>query len=96
MSSQNFVDSLEFLRTIASVVLERVQDNRNEFVKSATSAHKRETAQCICEFRKLATQLESEFKILECMILEHRKARKVIHRATTTGADSPRESCSEA
>ena len=95
MSSQNFVDSLEFLRTIASVTLERVQDNRNEFVKSAPSAHMREIAKCICEFRKLATQLESEFKILECMILEHRKARKAAPRAIHPCADSLAEPCSE-
>jgi hypothetical protein len=96
MSSLNFVDNLEFLRTITSVALERVQDNRNEFVTSATSVHVRETAKCICELRKLATQLESEFKILEFMILEHQNACKATPRAIAAGGDSRAESCSEA
>ena len=65
MSSQNFLDNLENLRLETSVALEHVQDNRDEFVKSATVMQVRQAEKSICQVRVLIVQLEKEFTILQ-------------------------------
>ena len=67
---QNFFDNLENLRLVTSIALEHVQDNRDQFAKSATGAQVRQTEKAIYKIRVLITQLEKEFTILEYLIAE--------------------------
>jgi hypothetical protein len=62
---QNFLDNLENLHLVASVALEHVQANRDEFVRAASGGEVRHAEKCICQIRVLALQLEKEFVILE-------------------------------
>ena len=65
---QNFLDNLENLRLVTAVVLEQVQDNRDEFAKSATGVQVRQAEKSICQVRVLVVQLEREFTILEYLM----------------------------
>jgi hypothetical protein len=65
MPSQNFLDNLENLRVVTSTALEYVQDNRDEFVKSATGIQVRQAEKSIGQVRVLVVQLEKEFTILQ-------------------------------
>ena len=66
----NFIDSLKHLRIVTAVTLEHVQDNRNQFVKSATGLQVRHAEKAIAQVRVLTVQLEREFTILEYLIAE--------------------------
>jgi hypothetical protein len=68
MSSQNFLDNLEHLRLVTSVALEHVQDNRDEFARSATGVQVRQAEKSICQVRILIVQLEREFTILQYLL----------------------------
>ena len=70
MSPQNFLDNLENLRLVMSIALEHVQDNRDQFAKSATGVQVRQAEKAIYKIRVLITQLEKEFTILEYLIAE--------------------------
>ena len=67
---QNFLDNLENLRLVMSIALEHVQDNRDQFAKSATGVQVRQVEKAIHKIRVLVTQLEKEFIILEHSIAE--------------------------
>jgi hypothetical protein len=67
---QNFLDNLENLRLATSIALEHVQDNRDQFAKSATGVQVRQAEKSICQVRVLVVQLEREFAILEYLIAE--------------------------
>ena len=62
---QNFLDNLENLRLVASVALEHVENNRDEFAKSATGVQIRQADKSISQIRILTVRLEKEFTILE-------------------------------
>lgn len=70
MSPQNFLDNLEHLRVVTSVALEHVQDNRDEFVESATGIQVRQAEKSICQIRVLVVQLEKEFTILQYLVAD--------------------------
>jgi len=53
-----------------SIALEHVQDNRDQFAKSATGVQVRQAEKAIYKIRVLITQLEKEFTILEYLIAE--------------------------
>jgi hypothetical protein len=59
---------LENLRLVTSTALEQVQDNRDEFAKSATGVQVRQAEKSICHVRVLVVQLEREFTILEYLM----------------------------
>ena len=67
---QNFLDNLENFRIVTSIALEHVQDNRDQFAKSATGVQVRQAEKSIHQIRVLITQLEKEFTILEYLIAE--------------------------
>jgi hypothetical protein len=67
---QNFLDNLENLRLATSIALEHVQDNRDQFAKSATGVQVRQAEKSICQVRVLVVQLEREFAILEYLIAD--------------------------
>ncbi len=67
---QNFLDNLENLRLVMSIALEHVQDNRDQFAKSATGVQVRQAEKAIHQIRVLITQLDKEFTILEYLIAE--------------------------
>jgi len=67
---QNFLDNLENLQIVMSIALEHVQDNRDQFAKSATGVQVRQAEKSIHQIRVLITQLEKEFTILEYWIAE--------------------------
>jgi len=67
---QNFLDKLENLRLATSIVLEHVQDNRDQFANSATGVQVRQAEKSISQVRVLVVQLEREFVILEYLIAE--------------------------
>ena len=67
---QNFLDNLENLRLATSIVLEHVQDNRDQFANSATGVQVRQAEKSISQVRVLVVQLEREFVILEYLIAE--------------------------
>jgi hypothetical protein len=69
-SSQNFIDNLENLRLVMSIALEHVQENRDQFVQSATGVQVRQVEKTICRLRVLTVQLEKEFTILEYLMGE--------------------------
>jgi hypothetical protein len=71
-SAQNFIDNLENLRLVMSIALEHVQENRDQFVQSATGVQVRQVEKTICRLRVLAVQLEKEFTILEYLMGEDR------------------------
>jgi hypothetical protein len=68
--SQNFIDNLENLRMVMSIALEHVQENRDQFVQSATGVQVRQVEKGICRLRVLTVQLEKEFTILEYLMGE--------------------------
>ena len=70
MLSQSFLDNLENLRLITSVALEHFQENRDDFVKSATGTQVRQADKTICSIRVLNIQLEREFVILDYIMGE--------------------------
>jgi hypothetical protein len=65
MPSQSFLDNLENLRVVTSTALEHVQDNRDEFVRTATGIQVRQAEKSIGQVRVLVVQLEKEFTILQ-------------------------------
>jgi hypothetical protein len=65
---QNYIDNLRNLQLIVAVALEHFQDNRNEFVKSASGSQVRQAEKSICNIRILSTQLEREFAIFEYLL----------------------------
>jgi hypothetical protein len=67
---QKFLDNLENLRLATSIVLEHVQDNRDQFANSATGVQVRQAEKSISQMRVLVVQLEREFVILEYLIAE--------------------------
>ncbi len=67
---QNFLDNVENHRIVMSIALEHVQDNRDQFAKSATGVQVRQTEKAVHQIRVLITQLEKEFTILEYLIAE--------------------------
>jgi hypothetical protein len=67
---QNFLDNLENLRLVASVALEHVQNNRDQFAKSATGVQVRQAEKAISQVRVLTVQLEREFTILQYLIAQ--------------------------
>jgi hypothetical protein len=69
--TQNFLDNLKNLRMVMSVALEHVQENRNQFVKNATSSDVGQFEQLVSQLRTLAEQLEKEFNTLEYLIGKH-------------------------
>ena len=74
MSRQNFLDNLEHLRLVTSVALEHVQDNRDEFAKSATGIQLRQAEKSISQVRVLVVQLEKEFTILQYLVADDASA----------------------
>ena len=70
MSAQNFLDNLENLRLVTSIALEHVQDNRDQFAKSATGVQVRQAEKAIYKIRVLITQLGKEFTIWEYLIAD--------------------------
>jgi hypothetical protein len=67
---QIFLDNLQNLHIVASVALEHVQNNRNEFVKHASGSQVRQADKSICTIRLLNVQLEKEFAILEYLLAD--------------------------
>ena len=65
---KSLVDNLKNLRLVMSVALEHMQENRNQFVKSATGNQVRQFERSISQIRTLADQLEKEFNTLEYLI----------------------------
>src|SRR5258706_2364425 len=57
---QNFLDNVENLRIVMSIALEHVQDNRDQFAKSATGVQVRQVEKAIHKIRVLVTQLEKD------------------------------------
>jgi hypothetical protein len=74
VSSQSFLDNLENLRVVTSTALEYVQDNRDEFVKSATGIQVRQAEKSIGQVRVLVVQLEKEFTILQYLVADASRA----------------------
>jgi hypothetical protein len=68
-AQQDFLDNLENLRVVASVALEHVQNNRDQFAKSATGVQVRQAEKAISHIRMLTVQLEREFTILQYLIV---------------------------
>jgi hypothetical protein len=64
----NFLANLENLRLVTSIALEHVQNNRDQFAKSATGVQVRQAEKAICQVRVLTVQLEREFAILQYLI----------------------------
>jgi hypothetical protein len=83
MPPQNFLDNLEHLRLETSVALEHVQDNRDEFAKSATGIQVRRAEKSICQVRVLMMQLEKEFTILQYLLAEDASVAAPPHRTTS-------------
>jgi hypothetical protein len=66
--AQTFLDNLKNLRMVMSVALEHAQENRNEFVKNATSSDVGQFERFVSQIRTLAEQVEREFSTLEDLI----------------------------
>jgi hypothetical protein len=71
--SQSFLDNLKNLRLVMSVALEHTEQNRNQFLKSASREQVRQTEISISKVRSLAEQLEKEFKVLETFAIQKRR-----------------------
>ena len=65
---KDFIDNLANLGLVMSVAFEHVQNNRDEFVNSATVNQVRQFEQLISQIRTLAEQLEREFSNLEYLV----------------------------
>jgi hypothetical protein len=70
---QSFLDNLKNLRLVMSVALEHTEQNRNQFLKSASREQVRQTEISISKVRSLAEQLEKEFKVLETFAIQKRR-----------------------
>lgn len=71
--SQSFLDNLKNLRLVMSVALEHTEQNRNQFLKSASREQVRQTEISISKVRSLAEQLEKEFNVLETFAIQKRR-----------------------
>ena len=53
---------------VISVALEHTQENRNQFVKSATGDQVRQVEKSISQIRAFADRIETEFNTLEYLV----------------------------
>ena len=70
---QSFLDNLRNLQLVLSVALEHTQQNRNQFLKSATGEQFRQAGISISKLRTLAEQLDEEFYVLETAATRKRR-----------------------
>ncbi len=72
---QSFLDNLKNFRLVMSVALEHAQENRDQFLKSATGEQLRQAEIAISKIRSLAELLEKEFQVLETSAIQKRRQR---------------------
>jgi len=72
---QSFLDNLKNFRLVMSVALEHTQENRDQFLKSATAEQLRQAEIAISKIRSLAELLEKEFQVLETAAIQKRRQR---------------------
>ena len=72
---QSFLDNLKNFRLVMSVALEHAQENRDQFLKSATGEQLRQAEIAISKIRSLAELLEKEFQVLETSAIQRRRQR---------------------
>lgn len=65
---RSFLDNLKNLRLVASVALEHVQENRNQFAKEATGSQLKQFDHYASQIRTLTERLEREFNTIEYLI----------------------------
>jgi len=63
--AQRFLDNLEYLRTVASVAVDHLQRNRDEFAKNATADEVLRLERTISDIRSRVEVLEKELQALE-------------------------------
>jgi hypothetical protein len=72
---QSFLDNLKNFRLVMSVALEHAQENRDQFLTSATAEQLRQAEIAISKVRSLAELLEKEFQVLETSAMQKRRQR---------------------
>ncbi|HXL09103.1 MAG TPA: hypothetical protein VN966_02685 [Candidatus Bathyarchaeia archaeon] len=72
---KSFLDNLKNLRLVMSVALEHTQENRDQFLTSATGEQLRQAEIAISKVRSLAELLEKEFQVLETSAMQKRRQR---------------------
>jgi len=72
---QSFLDNLKNFRLVMSVALEHAQENRDQFLKSATAEQLRQAEIAISKVRSLAELLEKELQVLAIAAIQKRRQR---------------------
>ena len=72
---QSFLDNLKNFRLVMSVALEHAQENRDQFLKSATGEQLRQAEIAISKVRSLAGLLEKELQVLAIAAIQKRRQR---------------------
>lgn len=67
-NAESFLDNIKNLQLVMSVALERMQENRNRFVKDATGNQVRQIEKSISQIRTFADRIETEFNTVEYLV----------------------------